>query len=48
MILNGTFIKWGDWPYFQISDQNCEFLLKISRKKHKDFMSIGILFGNIF
>jgi hypothetical protein len=32
MISDGTFRKWGHWPYFQITDQNSELLSKILRK----------------
>jgi hypothetical protein len=32
MILDGTFRKWGHSPYFQMIDQNSEFLSKISSK----------------
>jgi hypothetical protein len=32
MISGRTFRKWGQWPYFQITDPNSEYLRKISRK----------------
>jgi hypothetical protein len=30
MLSDATFRKLGYWPYFQITDQNSEFLAKIS------------------
>jgi hypothetical protein len=48
MILDGTFRKWGHWPYFQITDQNIEFLGKVLHKIINIFLWIGILSGQIY
>jgi hypothetical protein len=38
-----------NWPYFQITDQNSEFLCKISRKIMKTFRRTGVeLFEKIY
>jgi hypothetical protein len=45
MISDGTFRRWGHWPYFQITDKNSEFLSRISREIMKAFWWIGVLSG---
>jgi hypothetical protein len=39
MISDGAFRKLGHSPYFQIADQNREFVSKISSKNYVDFLN---------